>query len=53
MNGQEKITASHLERAAFIYIRQSTLTQVLRCVPQCGGRRVPLHVPLHVDQACQ
>jgi DNA invertase Pin-like site-specific DNA recombinase len=28
MNGQEKITASHLERKAFIYIRQSTLKQV-------------------------
>jgi DNA invertase Pin-like site-specific DNA recombinase len=28
MNGQERITASHLERAAFIYVRQSTLAQV-------------------------
>jgi excisionase family DNA binding protein len=28
MNGQEKITTSHLERAAVIYVRQSTLAQV-------------------------
>jgi DNA invertase Pin-like site-specific DNA recombinase len=28
MNGQEKITASHLQRAAIIYVRQSTLIQV-------------------------
>jgi DNA invertase Pin-like site-specific DNA recombinase len=28
MNGQEKITARHLERTAIIYVRQSTLAQV-------------------------
>lgn len=28
MNGQEKITTSHLERSAVIYVRQSTLVQV-------------------------
>ncbi len=28
MNGQEKITTSHLERVAVIYVRQSTLAQV-------------------------
>jgi len=33
--------------------RKGDAILVLRCVPQCGGRRVPLHVPLHVDQACQ